>query len=87
MTELLQTVKQCLIRRQDVERITGLGHTAIRERLNPRSVYYDKTFPKPVRLGAANSVRFVEGEVLDWVHSKIAASRAAPMQESTSNGV
>lgn len=86
MTELLQAVQQCLIRRQDVERITGLGHTAIRERLNPQSVYYDETFPRPVRLGAANSVRFVESEVVAWVQAKIKASRAATQSDRTSNG-
>jgi prophage regulatory protein len=74
-----ETTTEALIRRQDVERITGMGRTAIWERLNPNSKYFDPEFPKPVSLGGANSVRWVKSEVSSWVHKKIEIDRTKPI--------
>lgn len=75
MGELLENLKEALIRRQDVERMTGLGRTAIWERLNPDSKYFDPDFPRPVSLGAGNNLRWVESEVHGWVVRKIETGR------------
>ena len=77
MAKLLINVKEALIRRQDVERLTGLGRTAIFERLNPRSRYHDQSFPRPINIGGGNSTRWVESEVQAWIAAKIEASRKA----------
>lgn len=75
MTELLQQVREALLTRQEVERRTGLGRSALAERRNPKSKQFDPLFPKPVQLGGANSIRFVESEISAWIASKIEASR------------
>ena len=77
MAELLNQIRETLITDNEVGRITGLGRTARAERRNPRSKYYDPSFPKGVQLGGANSVRYVESEVMAWVKAKIEASRKA----------
>lgn len=77
MAESLINVKEALIRRQDVERLTGLGRSAIFERLNPNSRYHDPKFPKPINIGGSNSTRWIESEVQTWIQGKIEASRKA----------
>ena len=55
-----------VLRREDVERVTGL----------PRSTIYDMmskgTFPKPIRLGA-RSVGWIESEIAQWLQSRLEA--------------
>lgn len=75
MAELLNNVREALLTRQEVERITGLGRSALAERRNPKSKQYDPGFPEPVTVGGTNSVRYVESEVLAWVNNKIKAAR------------
>ena len=57
---------QSVLRRPDVERVTGL----------PRSTIYDKMkageFPRPIRL-TARSVGWLESEIADWQKARIAA--------------
>jgi prophage regulatory protein len=58
---------QNIIRRDDLEKITGL----------PRSTLYAKIakgeFPKPIKLGA-RSVGWLEQDVAKWQQQRIAAS-------------
>jgi prophage regulatory protein len=63
--------RERLIRRSEVERITGLPRSSIYER-NAK----DPDWPKPVRLGP-NTVAWVESEVLAWVDSRIRRHRVA----------
>jgi prophage regulatory protein len=77
MAELLSQVRESLLTRLEVERRTGLGRSALAERRNPKSKQYDPTFPAPVTVGGANSVRYVESEVMAWIAAKIEASRQA----------
>ncbi|QFY90140.1 AlpA family transcriptional regulator [Magnetovirga frankeli] len=66
-----------LIRRREVERLTGLSRSSIYARLKPnpnRPSDFDPDFPRPVQLGP-KAVGWVEGEVLQWVEGRIAASR------------
>lgn len=71
MSELQQ---EALLRRQDVERLTGLGRNAIYERLNPNSPRYDADFPAPVSCGRT-SVRWVSSEIQAYIAKKIEQRR------------
>lgn len=55
-----------ILRRADVERVTGL----------PRSTIYDRIasgqFPKPIKL-SAQSVGWLESEIAEWQEARIAA--------------
>lgn len=76
MTELQANM---LLRRQEVERLTALGRSAIYARLNPKHPQYDDTFPHPVAVGGPphkpTAVRWVGREVKEWVDAQIAKSR------------
>jgi len=65
---------QSILRRPAVESTTGLSRSAIYDRINPNSPYYDPTFPTPIRLGG-NSVGWLESEISDWINSRIEAIR------------
>ncbi|MBM3117888.1 helix-turn-helix transcriptional regulator [Jeongeupia naejangsanensis] len=67
---------QAILRRPAVETTTGLSRSAIYDRINPKSPYFDPTFPHPIRLGG-NSVGWLESEVQDWISGRIEASRQA----------
>ena len=51
--------------------ITALSRSTIYEMMNPKSNYYDSTFPKPVRLTEIR-VGWVSQEIYDWLELKIA---------------
>ena len=57
---------QNILRRHDVERVTGL----------PRSTIYDKIakgeFPRPIKL-SMKSVGWLESEITEWLQGRIAA--------------
>ena len=57
---------QNILRRHDVERVTGL----------PRSTIYDKIakgeFPRPIKL-SMKSVGWRESEITEWLQGRIAA--------------
>lgn len=60
-----------LLRRHEVEHLTGLSRSSIYHRnLN------DPDWPKPIRLGP-NTVAWVESEVLGWVQRRIRQNRVA----------
>ena len=52
-----------LMRRQEVEKITGLGRSSIYRLMQKGD------FPRPVRVGPA-AVRWMESEVTAWVESR-----------------
>lgn len=64
-----------LIRRKEVEQVIGLSRSTIYARLDKNSPQFDETFPRPVNLGNAKSVAWVEAEIQAWIASRIAASR------------
>ncbi|WP_428718852.1 helix-turn-helix transcriptional regulator [Undibacterium curvum] len=66
-----------LLRRSQVEALTGLKRSSIYGRLNPNCKQFDETFPKPISLSATNhgSVAWLEVEVTAWIESRIMASR------------
>lgn len=49
----------------------GLSRSTIYEMLNPKSKYFDSTFPKPINL-TMNRIGWVTHEVNEWVDSKLA---------------
>lgn len=67
-----------ILRRKQLEIKIGLGRSAIYERINPASTYYDPTFPKPIKLGGGKNppVGFVEAEVNAWLTAQIEKSRS-----------
>ncbi|EPT6140256.1 helix-turn-helix transcriptional regulator [Salmonella enterica subsp. enterica serovar Newport] len=54
---------------RELTKVLGLSRSTIYEKLNPESRYYDETFPKPVRLGAA-SVGWRSTSVDEWIASR-----------------
>jgi prophage regulatory protein len=71
MAELIHHVKDALLRRQEVERLTGMGRSAIYARLDCKHPQYDRTFPRPVPMGTT-SVRWISSEVDAWIKARIA---------------
>lgn len=66
MTEQL---RDALIKRQQLIMLTKLSNTAVFEKLNPKSQYYDPSFPARIYL-SPRTVRWRLGEVLDWIASR-----------------
>lgn len=59
-----------IIRLKDVMKMTGLGRSTVYKFIA------ENTFPKPVSLGD-RCVGWVEGEVVSWIESKVAARDAS----------
>lgn len=80
MAELISAVKDALLKRQEVERLTGLGRSAIYSRLDSSHPQHDPSFPRPVALSGSDSrptcVRWVASEVDAWIQSRIMARDA-----------
>ena len=68
-----------ILRRKQLEEKLGLGKSAIYARLDPKSPYFDPSFPKPIDLGGGKNppIGFVESEVDTWLSSRIESSRRA----------
>lgn len=58
--------------KQVIERI-GLGRSTIYDRLNVNSPRYDRSFPKPIKLGST-AVGWVESEITAWIDQCITAT-------------
>ena len=70
MTNLVEYQYRILNIKAVIE-ITALSRSTIYEMMNPKSKYYDSTFPKPVRLTEIR-VGWVSQEINDWLELKIA---------------
>ena len=57
-----------LLRRTEVEELTGLSRTAIYDRMR------DGSFPKSIAL-SPKTIRWVRGEILKWIKEQIINSR------------
>jgi prophage regulatory protein len=70
-----------IIRLARLEEMTGLKRSSIYNRLNPRSQYYDSTFPSSIDLSAgskrSSAIGFVKSEVLAWLQARIQARDSA----------
>ncbi len=56
-----------------VKQLTGLGKTALYKRIGEGS------FPAPIKLGGT-AVGWIEDEVYQWNHDRVAESRSTPSQ-------
>lgn len=70
MTNLIEYQYRILNIKAVIE-ITALSRSTIYELMNPKSKYYDVSFPKPIRLTEVR-VGWVSQEIDDWIESKIA---------------
>jgi prophage regulatory protein len=61
---------QTILRRREVERLTGLKRSTIYEAMRAG------TFPRPIRLGAG-AVGWLETEIAEWQARRIAERDAA----------
>lgn len=57
-----------LIKLSDLLKLVPLSRTDIYDRLNPKSRYYDSTFPRPIKLGERTN-RWVREEVEEWLEA------------------
>lgn len=71
---MVEFLKDALLRREEVQRLTGLGRQSLYDRLNPQSKYFDPDFPKQVAIGV-HSVRWSASEIQGWIARKIEQSR------------
>ena len=60
-----------LLTRREVERRTGLKHTAIYEQMG------EGTFPRPVKVGR-QGVRWLEAEITAWIQARLDARDVTP---------
>ncbi|MDN8286996.1 AlpA family phage regulatory protein [Acinetobacter baumannii] len=56
---------------KQLTKITGLSRATIYSILDPKSKYYDETFPKQIYL-STNRVGWVAQEINEWIQLKIA---------------
>ena len=63
-----------LIRRKELEHITGLSRSTIYDRLDSRSSRFDEDFPRPIKIGQS-VVGWVQSEVAAYVEKMIRRSR------------
>ena len=57
-----------VIRMKDLVVLLGLSRSTIYNKINPRSRWYDKRFPMPLRLGGA-SIGWLLADIEAWLHS------------------
>lgn len=60
--------QQVYLSLHDVLQIIPLSRTGVYDRLNPKSKYYDATFPRPVKFGERKNC-WVKEEVQEWIES------------------
>ena len=66
-----------ILRRRDLEASVRLSRSTIYDKINPQSLRYDATFPKPIRLGGGVAVGWLAHEVDAWLLAQMDASRKA----------
>ncbi|MVF52161.1 AlpA family transcriptional regulator [Pseudomonas monteilii] len=57
-----------ILRLKEVVNRIGLSRSTIYDRINPDSARYDRTFPKPIKIGRA-AVGWLESSVNEWIES------------------
>lgn len=58
-----------ILRKTDARKITGLGKSQFDEKQNPKSPYYDPTFPVGLALGG-RAVGYYRHEIEAWIESR-----------------
>ena len=62
-----------VLRLRQVQDRIGLSRSTIYDRMNVNSPRYDKTFPKPIKLGCS-AVGWLEANINDWIQSRATSS-------------
>lgn len=62
-----------ILRRKELEQLSGLSRSTIYDKMNPKSSRYDKDFPKPVKL-SLNAVGWFEQDILTWLKTRSVAN-------------
>lgn len=58
-----------ILRRKELEQLSGLSRSTIYDKMNPKSSRYDKDFPKPVKL-SLNAVGWFEQDIHTWLKTR-----------------
>lgn len=58
-----------VLRMREVQERIGLSRSTIYDRMNVNSPRYDKTFPRPIKLGCS-AVGWLEANINDWIQSR-----------------
>lgn len=61
------------LRIQEVCKTIGLSRSSVYGKLNPRSVQYDKNFPKPFKIGA-KAIAWSKVDIMNWLAKARSAS-------------
>lgn len=59
-----------VLRIREVCALTGLSRSSLYAKLSPRYKQYDKTFPRPFKLGAS-AVGWNQAAVIAWIKARI----------------
>ena len=63
-----------VLRLKQVQERLGLGRSTIYDRINPKSPRYDRSFPKPIKLGVS-AVGWIEENITAWIESRVEEAR------------
>lgn len=58
-----------ILRRKELEHLSGLSRSTIYDKMNPKSSRYDKEFPRPIKL-SLNAVGWFEQDVYNWLKTR-----------------
>ena len=72
MSDYSQKTPIKVLRTPKAQQRLGISRAAIYEKQNPRSKYYDPTFPQRISLGG-RTVGFIESEIEIWLVARMAA--------------
>jgi len=64
-----------MLRLKQVLELTGLSRSTVYDLLDSKSPRHDPSFPKQIKMTEC-SVAWIESEILAWIESRIAKSRA-----------
>lgn len=67
----------CFLRLLEVQRRTGLSRSTIYNLINPKSKYYDLTFPKRINLTGVKggAIGFLESDIEVWISKRALTAR------------
>ncbi len=69
-------MQSAIIRPAQIKQVVGIGRTLAYEKANPKSPYYDPTWPRPVKL-SARAVGWKLAELQAWLDAQERAGKAA----------
>ena len=58
-----------IVRRKELEQLSGLSRSTIYDKMNPKSPRYDKDFPRPIKL-SLNAVGWFEKDICTWLETR-----------------